>query len=133
MITTKLMVTIAVTTLAILLAFSSNKVVAQNSDDFMNEEDAVDDVPIGGSGGTQARDTDHEGGTVDFNNGDKGCDNDHHNCQHVANHGNNKNSNETPMIKLINSLSEKCMVVKGPTTTERVAGIRTTVEITCEG
>ena len=37
------------------------------------------------------------------------------------------------MTKLINKLPNGCMVVKGPTTTERVAGIRTTVEITCEG
>lgn len=84
-------------------------------------------------GGTEQRDTDHEGGTVDFNNGDKGCDNDHHNCQHVAKHNSNKDNNDTPMTKLINKLPDGCMVTKGPTTVERVAGIRTTVEITCEG
>jgi hypothetical protein len=132
----KLLGPIILVTLAIFLGiFSSGRVFAQNSDDFLNEEDAHDDVPIGGSGGTEQRDTNQEGGTVDFNNGDKGCDNDHQNCKHVANHGsNNQASNsDTPMTKLINNLQNGCMVVKGPTTTERVAGIRTTVEITCEG
>jgi hypothetical protein len=123
MITTKLMVTIAVTTLAILLAFSvSGKVLAE--EDFMNEEDTVDDQT---DAQRNADATEKESATsFDFNNGDKGCDTNHHNCQHVANHGNNKkSSNETPMTKLINKLPNGCMVVKGPTTTERVAGIRT--------
>jgi hypothetical protein len=131
MITTKLMVTIAVTTLAILLAFSvSGKVLAE--EDFMNEEDTVDDQT---DAQRNADATEKESATsFDFNNGDKGCDTNHHYCQHVANDGNNKkSSNETPMTKLINKLPNGCMVVKGPTTTERVAGIRTTVEITCEG
>jgi hypothetical protein len=133
MITTKLPIITIVTILATLLGSTSVNVYAE--EDFMNEEDAVDNVPIGGSGGTETRDTDQEGGTVDFNNGDKGCDNDHHDCQHVAKHNENKKSgnSDTPMTKLINKLPNGCMVVKGPTTTERVAGIRTTVEITCEG
>jgi hypothetical protein len=133
MITTKLSIITPITTLATLLGSFSVNVYA---DDFVDEPNVPDEsVPIGGSGGTEARDTQSEGATsFDFNNGDKGCDTNHHNCQHVANHGNNKkSSNETPMTKLINKLPNGCMVVKGPTTTERVAGIRTTVEITCEG
>jgi hypothetical protein len=102
--------------------------------DLVEEPNVPDDpVPIGGSGGTEERDTNQEGGTVDFKNGDKGCDNDHHNCQHVAKHNSNKDNNDRPMTKLINKLPDGCMVIKGPTTVERVAGIRTTVEITCEG
>lgn len=122
--------------LLLLLVSTVPRVLAQNSDDFMNEEDAVDDhpsVPIGGSGGTEDRDTQSEGATsFDFNNGDKGCDTNHQHCKQVAHHGSTSN-NETSMTKLINSLSDKCMVVKEPTSVERVAGIRTTVEITCEG
>jgi hypothetical protein len=105
-------------------------------EDFMNEEDAIDDpVPIGGSGGTETRDTQQEDSTVDFKNGDKGCDNNHQNCQHYAKHNSNSNNNnnDSPMTKLINGLPNGCMIVKEPTTTERVAGFRTTIEITCEG
>jgi hypothetical protein len=83
----KTKVTIAVTTLAILLAFSvSGKVLAE--EDFMNEEDTVDDQT---DAQRNADATEKESATsFDFNNGDKGCDTNHHNCQHVANHGNNK-------------------------------------------
>jgi hypothetical protein len=55
MIATKLPLITIITTLAILLGSFSVNVYAET--DFMNEEDAIDDVPIGGDGGTQARDT----------------------------------------------------------------------------
>jgi hypothetical protein len=81
MITTKLLIITTVTTLATLLGSFSVNVYAK---DFVDEPNVPDEsVPIGGSGGTEQRDTNHEGGTVDFNNGDKGCDNNHNNCQHV--------------------------------------------------
>lgn len=87
--------------------------------------------------GTEAGDTQSEGATsFDFSNGDKGCDTNHQNCRHLANHDSNKGNkqnNDTPMTKLVNNLPNGCMIVKGPTSIERVAGIRTTIEITCEG
>src|SRR5438093_12855268 len=94
MITTKLLIITTVTTLATLLGSFSVNVYAK---DFVDEPNVPDEsVPIGGSGETEQRDTNHEGGTVDFNNGDKGCDNNHNNCQHV-NHNSGSSSSPTSM------------------------------------
>ena len=113
MITTKLLIITTVTTLATLLGSFSVNVYAK---DFVDEPNVPDEsVPIGGSGGTEQRDTNHEGETVDFNNGDKGCDNNHNNCQHV-NHNSGSSSSLTSMTdKLTKSLPQGCVINNGPT------------------
>jgi hypothetical protein len=88
--------------------------------DLVEEPNVPDDpVPIGGSDGTEERDTNQEGGTVDFKNGDKGCDNDHKNCQHVAKHNGNGNTIDGPVAggvvdTMLKSLPPGCVIQGGP-------------------